>query len=160
MASRPVSLRSTLRSIPGCTVCAKGSGLRLAFVAPTPSTARVFLDGALGALEQAEVEPKLRLDSLSLSIDLRASTPLKPSRALVALAKHLSRLALSLDLTPRLAKVPGRRRLGASRATVRKHSKEEAELKGEAAAKRESSLPGKGLIPRASNGSLRTEAPW
>jgi hypothetical protein len=109
------NLRSQARALVGCTLCARGRGLRLSYLAPDLATLHAFVSEALARLLTAGVAPVLLVRDTWISIEAQPENDDVLSTRHLALARRLSKLALASQFKPRLSKTSARRPLEPSR---------------------------------------------
>jgi hypothetical protein len=109
------NLRAQARALVGCTLCARGRGLRLSYQAPDLATLQAFVSEALAGVLAAGVAPALLVRGNWISIEVQPEHDEALNTRHLALARRLSKLALASRFKPRLSKTSARRPLEPSR---------------------------------------------
>jgi hypothetical protein len=109
------TLRTYARVLEGCTVCARGLGLRLAFVAPDLDAIPPFVNSALHQILVTRTPPMLAVSGLSFMVEIVPIAGEQLNEAQLDLASRLSQEATERGYIPRLSRGRARRPLETAR---------------------------------------------
>jgi hypothetical protein len=167
----PVSertLRIYAQGIEGCTVCARGLGLRLAFSAPRLEAILPFVSSALNQLLASRTPPVLAVSGLSLIVEIIPVEGSGLDDAQLDLAGRLSREALERGYLPRLGRGRARRPLETARRRryadcIERGSSERDNAQAQRKARQKAGAPQKHVTSYSITNSitkLRSEPPF